>query len=185
MAKSVVRDQTRSVKRIAGKIALNLGCGPTHHTFDGYDHTLNIDARKDVKPDVRCDIFKVKEKLEKNYPDCKVRLIYSSHFLEHFTVVETRKILRMCHEILGPGGNLWVVVPNLEHAARQILRDAKPDRLSMNIIYGEQAYALDFHKCGYTPQSLKAFLELLGLYKVLEVTTQREGFEISCKAEAV
>ena len=38
-------------------IALNFGCGTRKTKFDGYEDTINIDLREDVKPDLVADIF--------------------------------------------------------------------------------------------------------------------------------
>ena len=54
-------------------VKLNLGCGDRKmHDF------INVDARKDVNPDVVCDVTKIHEKFK------NVDLIYACHVLEHF-----------------------------------------------------------------------------------------------------
>ena len=52
---------------------LNLGCG--NRKIHGF---VNVDARKDVFPDVIYDVAKIHEKFE------NVDLVYACHVLEHF-----------------------------------------------------------------------------------------------------
>lgn len=158
-------------------IAINLGCGTRHAKFDGYEDTLNIDLREDVKPDLIGDIFSIPK--DKG----KIGLIYISHVLEHFTNGEGRKMLRYFYERLEPEGKLWIKVPSLEHAAIQILRDGVPDGTSMDILYGHQEYDTNFHKTGFTKRSLRRFIDTLGLFKIVSCEDISGGFEIELKAE--
>lgn len=159
-------------------LALNVGCGTRHADFEGYE-TKNVDLRPDVKPDLKAaadDLPFAKE---------SVGLIHLSHLLEHFTFVEGRKLLRYYHGLLVQSGKLWIVVPNLEYAAVQIMKDGYPDGTSYDILYGHQEYETNFHKCGFTPRSLKKHVEALGCFKVLSVEERMNGFEISLKAESI
>jgi hypothetical protein len=161
-------------------IAVNVGCGTRHADIEGYEKTLNIDLRSDVKPDVIGDLFNI----PKDRGD--IGLIYSSHVLEHFNFHDGRNMLRYFHSVLKkPEGKLWVVVPNLEYAAIQIIRDGFPMGISMDILYGHQEYDTNFHKNGFTPWSLREFVGNLRLFKVTSVEERCEGFEISLKADVI
>jgi hypothetical protein len=160
-------------------IALNFGCGTKQHNFEGYEDTVNIDLRDDVKPDMVSDVFSFPK------PEKPVGLIYSSHFLEHFSVIDARRVLRKFHELLEPGGKIWMKVPNLEHAAIQILQDGIPSETSMDILYGHQEYETNFHKCGFTPRSFKKFVDISGLWEVKSSEAISNNFEIELKAEKV
>ncbi len=160
-------------------IAINVGCGLKHAEFEGYTKTLNVDARPDVKPDVLADVM--------NMPVSRgdVGLIYSSHLLEHFSAYDGRKLIRYWHDLLAPKGKLWVVVPNVEYAAVQILRDGEPDSNSMDICLGHQEYATNFHKMIFTPKSLKKFIDQMGIFNIKSCQAITDGFEIDLKAEKI
>lgn len=160
-------------------LALNVGCGTRHADFEGYE-TKNVDLRSEVKPDLIANIT------ELPYRAGEIGLIHLSHVLEHFTGTDGRKLLRYYHALLArPGGKLWIVVPNLEFAALQILRDGAPNPTTMDILYGHQEYETNFHKTGFTPRSLTDFIERLGLWKIISSEERLDGFEISLKAEAL
>lgn len=50
-----------------------------------------------------------------------VDAIYSSHMIEHLTRDEGERFLRECYRVLRPGGNIRVVVPDLEGVVRKYL----------------------------------------------------------------
>lgn len=159
--------------------AINFGCGIRHTTFEGFDKTLNIDIRPDVKPDVLAEAFSL--------PVVKgeVGLMFTSHVFEHFGPQDNRKLLRYWHSLMPKGGKLWIIIPNLEFACVQILRDGEPDSNSMDILYGHQEYKENFHKNGFTKKSLRKFVDILGLYKIISCENISNGFEIELKAETI
>jgi len=53
-------------------------------------------------------------KLLKHFEDETVDSIYTSHTLEHFTLVETKNILNDCYKILKPKRIIRIVVPDLD-----------------------------------------------------------------------
>jgi predicted SAM-dependent methyltransferase len=55
-----------------------------------------------------------------------VRYIYSSHAFEHFTYEESLGIAKDCFRVLGPGGVLRIVVPDLGLIVREYLADSRP-----------------------------------------------------------
>jgi len=160
-------------------IALNFGAGTKKKEFEGYEKTINVDIRPEVKPDLVADIFAFPKQ------DQPIGLIYTSHFLEHFGALDGRRIMRQFHDILAPGGKIWTVVPNLEFAAVQILKDGEPNGLSMDILYGHQEYETNFHKYGFTPRSMRKFMEISGLWTNISSKSISNNFEVELKAEKV
>ena len=160
-------------------IAINVGCGIKHAEFEGYDKTLNVDGRADVKPDVLADVM--------NMPVARgdVGLIYSSHLLEHFPSSDGRRLVRYWYDLLCPKGKLWIVVPNVEYACVQILRDGEPDGNSMDICLGHQEYATNFHKMIFTPKSLRKFIEVLVIFDIKSCDAITNNFEIELKDEKI
>ena len=116
------------------EIKINIGCGISGisgwHNLDnsptiilsripGLKHIWKLPAwPRDVK---RCDVRKGLP-----FDDNSVRYIYLSHSFHLFTHEESEKIARNCHQVLGPGGVLRIVVPDLERIAREYLADSNP-----------------------------------------------------------
>lgn len=46
-------------------------------------------------------------------PSASADHVYSSHFLEHLTLKEARRLLSDCHRVLRPGGRIRMLVPDL------------------------------------------------------------------------
>lgn len=167
----------------AQQLALNLGCGVLSVDIEGYEKTVNVDFRPDVKPDLVADVFSIWEKEEiKGKP---VGLVYMSHVLEHFVRGEGRRLLANIAKNLADKGQLWIKVPNLEYAAIQILREGVPSSMTMDILYGHQEYDSNFHKIGFTPRSLREFLGEQGLFAIHSCEAIGFGEEIELKAEVI
>jgi hypothetical protein len=112
-------------------IKLNIGCGPNGQ-FEGFENMDNspsvllskfpivkkllylfkVISEDQLKADwtgvIRCDASK---KLP--YDNGAVSLIYSSHFLEHIPEKKGTQVLHECYRVLGKGGVLRIVVPDL------------------------------------------------------------------------
>lgn len=166
-----------------GIIAINLGCGTINVDVEGFDKTINVDLRPEVKPDLVADVFSVWDKEE--VKSQKVGLVYFSHVLEHFVRAEGRRLIAFVAKNLIPGGKIWIKVPNLEYAMIQILRDGTPNEMSMDILYGHQEYSTNFHKIGFTPRSLRDFVTEQGLFKIESCEAIGSGEEIELKGEVI
>lgn len=110
----------------------------------------------------------------------KVRMI---HVWEHFYLWEAEQLGREIFEILAPGGELIMELPDIEKAARFLLKQADPGRvkehkLTYHAFYGGQdVYPGSVpmaHKYGYTPESIRAQLENIGfVVEILPAETHR------------
>jgi predicted SAM-dependent methyltransferase len=91
---------------------LNFGCGGAFHP--GW---VNLDACP-ASPGV------VAHDLRQGfpYPSESFQGVYGSHVLEHLDPETGARLLRECHRVLGPGGIIRIVVPDLEAIARLYLR---------------------------------------------------------------
>jgi len=131
-------------------VKLNLGCGDRKmHGF------INVDARKEVDPDVVCDITNIHEKFK------NVDLIYACHVLEHFPSKPFeyqprtwKDVLKSWHEALLPGGMLRVSVPNIQAVCEQYLSTGDL-RVLHALLYGGQKYDFDFHYHGWSFDTLR------------------------------
>lgn len=71
---------------------------------------LRQDCRRHENIDIQCDVWEVPSLLVDRLP---LQEIYSKNFLEHLSVTEGKFFIRMCWNMLGPGGKLTLEVPNM------------------------------------------------------------------------
>lgn len=138
------------------KKIVDLGCGPEEDSYVTPEGpVVRVDIRDEVKPDYRCDLrtlpFKTGE----------FDVVFSSHTLEHFSRTEVDQLMKEWTRILKEDGEMRLVLPNIEWAARHIL-NGEVDADVINVLYGAQTYAENFHKMGYTPQMLEQLLRKWG-----------------------
>ena len=133
-----------------GAVALNLGCGLS--IAPGW---INIDnspnARLARYPWIRWTLWKLgvlsdrhysvgwsdsiltydlKKKLP--YKDSSVDYVYTSHFLEHLELEDSRRLMSEVFRILKPGGIVRVVIPDLALGAREYVNAITANRDDAN-----------------------------------------------------
>ena len=165
---------------------LDIGCGPVYRFFkkitavgtetngekvtlydfceetdEGAIPTIRLDIRDEVNPDYRCDVRQIPFTYESQ------DVVFSSHVLEHFSREESPRLLTEWVRALKTGGQLILVLPNIEWAAEDILKNG-PTVDSMNVLYGAQSNPYDYHMCGYTPKTLMELVRDMGC-RVLDV----------------
>lgn len=164
--------QRASVKKGDKKI-VDLGCGQffeSHMTPEG--EVLRVDIRDDVKPDYRCDI----RKLPFNSKEFDV--VFSSHTLEHFPVREIESIMDEWVRLLKDDGELRLVLPNIQWAAQHVV-NGEIDQDVMNVLYGGQDHAYNFHQCGFTQKMLEQLLVKRGF---TTFTFDFHNYHMLCRA---
>ncbi len=159
----VVDDE--KLRRMRDELRVNVGAG--HIALDGY---LNVDSRElpgiDVVADVRNLPFQPEELAE----------VYSAHLLEHFPIDELRRVI-LPHwvSLLGDGGKFVAVVPDVEAMVAERASGRMPFDDLVEVLYGGQEYAGDFHFSGFSTSSLIALLEEAGLEDVKVVEEGRRN----------
>lgn len=146
-----------AVRRFAvgKKKVLDVGCGEVATILkDGLP--VRADMRDDVNADYRCDVRDLPFQSE------SFDVVFSSHTLEHFQHGSVPRVLDEWLRVLKPGGELRLIVPDLEVAAKRIL-EGNLDREAFAILYGGQSAQWDFHKTGFTSKTLRELLESKGL----------------------
>lgn len=94
---------------------LNLACGNRYH-----NDWINIDINSPSKYVKRVNILKGIPYYD-NYFD----VVYSSHFIEHLSFEQVRKVLYEIKRVLKPEGILRIVVPDLENICNEYLNILK------------------------------------------------------------
>lgn len=146
-------------------VYLHLGCGP--HILGGY---LNIDGYHDAsEPVLTMDIGNPLP-FAKN----SVKAIYSSHSLEHLPIRTALKALSNWVDVLEPGGQLFLAVPDLEEICMKFIDVNTPEdqkwgwhiytmfgyQINSSIPPSDKSldYPVDhgqFHQTGFTANRLK------------------------------
>lgn len=117
-----------------------------------------MDARADVNPDIVHDLTQpMPSKLVGKF-DC----VIASHVLEHIDWRTAMAVFANLITVLKPGGSIWILVPDLEYLAYQVIK-GNMDIGFMGGLYGGQAYPFDYHHCGFTSDTLRRAAERLGL----------------------
>ena len=119
------------------KTYVHYGCG-----FDAPDGWINYDASPTLFFERIPFLGRLYTKNEKRFPQNvvwgdivrglphdkeSVQGIFCSHILEHLSLEDCRKAIRKTYEYLVPGGIFRLVVPDLEHAIQQYLKDPTPE----------------------------------------------------------
>jgi len=141
---------------------LHLGCGSVHiKGFINVDITCGpyIDAVDDVR---------FLEKFENN----SAPVIYACHVLEHFGHEEVPRILRRWKEVLMPGGEIRISVPDIDRIVEIYKNNWSHFQTPGNspwigLLYGGQGNQYDVHKTGFNFCWLKYLMEKEG-YKDIE-----------------
>lgn len=136
---------------------LHLGCGNIH--IQGW---CNVDVIKTGAADLVLDITSLP-----GIPENSVDKIYSCHLLEHFSHDEVRGVLDRWNEVLKPGGEIRLSVPDLDAITRIYQKNLDHFNVPGNqpwiaLIYGGQKDQYDFHKTGFNFCWLKFLLESAG-----------------------
>jgi SAM-dependent methyltransferase len=122
----------------------------------GYDQTpvktffpnstiTRLDINKEVKPDIVHDLTKPFPKKYHGQFD----VVFCSHILEHIDRLKVIEAMKYLATALKPGGEMWVLVPSLEWAAREILNHRNYTAVQ-GLLYGSQNDPWQYHKCAFT-----------------------------------
>ncbi|MBI5305987.1 methyltransferase domain-containing protein [Candidatus Wolfebacteria bacterium] len=134
------------------------------------------------------------------FPNNSMRVVYTSHLLEHLYLDEARALLRECWRVLKFGGVLRIMVPDLENMASQYVNDIKNKNENValladlfikslgfrdthsprgGIIYRIYSSLKDFHthKWMYDKNSLAYYMEQAGFQDVKKMQRYKSRIE--------
>ena len=174
------------------KTKLNLGSAmppihPQHlQIMSDYENWQLVDLYIDHPEVLKMDATKL-EGVEDNF----LEHIYASHLLEHISHRDLVPVLELWYKKLKPGGLLTINVPDLEWAAKQILKfesgqlltgvytDFEGNNGLQSIIYGTHAHEGEHHQAGFTRTSLIELLDGVG-FKNIKVERVVEAHDMGC-----
>lgn len=154
---------------------LHVGCGGA--PLPDWIHATS-EVRFDIDPAHKPDIVGDMQTLD-GVDDDSFDAVYTSHSLEHLTIGGARKCLRSIRRVLKSGGQLAVIVPDLEGVkpTLDVLYEAPAGPITgLDMIYGHHAMVEGnrhmAHRCGFVKESLADEMESAGL-EVLAVVADR------------
>lgn len=132
----------------------------------------------DIEPhegiDLVCDILDLEKHIKKGW--CyKIRI---SHVLEHFGYKDCGRVLDICYKLLEKGGELEIEVPNFAWFF-QLLLDQREEE-AVKYCFGGQLDKYDFHKNGFTVNTLPSVIEKHG-FKVIELLERQSIYARAIK----
>ena len=136
---------------------LHLGCGNVG--LPGY---VNVDVMETLGVDIVDDI-----RFLKKFPSNSASQIYACHVMEHFAHDEILPILKRWFEVLMPGGEIRISVPDIDRIVKIYSENPQHFQTPGNspwigLIYGGQSTPYDYHKTGYNFCWLKYLMEQCG-----------------------
>jgi glycosyltransferase involved in cell wall biosynthesis/predicted SAM-dependent methyltransferase len=118
----------------------------------------NVDVRPGPSVDIVADFDKGLPMLESGkYDDVLCR-----YALEHVSWRNVPTFLKEVYRIMASGGKITFVVPNLLEQCRLVASQVTWSTNSPIMIFGDQNYGENAHKCGWSPAQIKADLETSG-----------------------
>lgn len=114
---------------------------------------LTMDADPNLKPDIVADARRMPDELAGQFDG-----LLASHVLEHFPWWDVENVLTSWLTVLKPGGEIHIVVPSLEWAAREILSE-HTSRAMIPHLYAGVTTPWDVHLSGYTMRYLRALFD--------------------------
>lgn len=118
---------------------------------------ITLDADVNQKPDIVADAANMPPELYG-----KLDGLLASHVLEHFSYWNTNKVLAGWIKCLKPGGEIHILVPSLEWAARQVLSE-NPSPAIYAQLYAGQVNQWDRHDTGFTMRKLRQLFQVEGV----------------------
>jgi SAM-dependent methyltransferase len=142
---------------------LHLGCGNV--SLPGF---CNVDILNTIAVDVVSDISKLD-----NFSNNSIELIYACHVLEHFSHEEVKQVLSRWYQVLAPGGELRISVPDIDRIVKIYSENWQHFQTPGNspwigLLYGGQGDPYDFHKTGFNFCWMKYLLENIGFEEINE-----------------
>lgn len=142
---------------------LHLGAGAVH--IPGW---TNVDIDWRTNPDVVDNALTLKK-----FPSGHAEAIYACHVLEHLSHDEVPEVLSRWREVLRPGGELRISVPDLDRIVKIYFDNWQHFQTDGNtpwvgLIYGGQSDPYDFHKTGFNFTHMRRLLTDAGFSEVEE-----------------
>lgn len=168
-----LREQLKNLPR---PIKLDLGSGGPAAVYLGKGW-LGVDYYVD-EADIRAPMDNLP------FEDDTVSELFTSHALEHISKFDVPKVLKEMYRVLEKGGAITIRVPDLEWCVRHWLNNKASRGWELDIIFGNQNHDGEFHKTGFTKDTLKDLVTMAG-FKVIKLETIQTHGQSTLSLEAV
>lgn len=108
-------------------------------------------------------------------PEESVSHVSFRHVIQHFRRAEAVRFLRECWRVLTPGGEVYLIAPNLDYYLEKYRAGARA--LAFAGLWGEQETAAQTHHWGYDREALCALLGEAGFIAVEDLTGRADSLE--------
>lgn len=178
---------------------LYVGCGP------GEIHPQHKEVMNSIPGEWELsDAYVVQDGIKNydvfNIPYKEVDNIYTSHLLEHISHRKVKDLVSYWYGLLKPKGKLIINVPDLEWACFVFLETLLAEREGrvpsgyynktidygdgyehdfLQIFYGSHSTEGEYHKCGFTKESIIKLLEDCG-FSVNKLEQKVEAHDFGC-----
>lgn len=143
--------------------ALNLGCGPIYlNSTPGIDWENSDFA--ETEPSASWQIDKKRDFTQplSDIPDNSIKFIVAWHIIEHVGLHENAALVKEWLRVLEPGGKVFIACPNISKIAQNIVSGTPPWNdpyiMMVNLFGPYNGFVGDYHKWGYTEDSLSKLL---------------------------
>jgi predicted SAM-dependent methyltransferase len=99
-------------------------------------------------------------------PAQSAKLIYACHVFEHISHQTQLDVLKRWHELIKPGGEILLSVPDFDKIVEVYMRGALPFDQAQGAVMGGQDYPGNFHYALFTPDHLTGLLEKAGFSNI-------------------
>lgn len=143
------------------KLTLNVGCG--ERTFKEYPEgykCINVDERDLSNVDKVMDIRRLE------FPDEYFDYILASDIIEHFPIMDTKKILKEWKRVLKIDGIIELRMPNLKEICRRYIDGKHDAKLTSWLLFGGQEYTGNFHYVGFDREWFSSICSACGLEEI-------------------
>ena len=136
---------------------MKIDIGGGEHTKEGFKNVDKYHPPADFIADV----------IDLPFDDASIEEAHSKHMFEHLPKRDVKKAFSEVYRVLINGAKFTVIVPDMEWCAVNWAISTDKKGRSLDWIYGGQIYEGDFHKTGYTLDTLSFFLEEAG-FNIIE-----------------
>jgi predicted SAM-dependent methyltransferase len=156
VAISIQRRAVLPAKLKQGELNIHFGCGDI-----AAPRFLNVDARPFQHVD-----YVTPSPFMSAIPKETASSIYACHVFEHFSYHIQQRVLRRWRELLKPGGNLILSVPDFEKVTSSYAQGKKDFEWMQSVLMGGQEYPGNFHFAVFTAVHLSKLLSAAGFHNI-------------------
>lgn len=92
--------------------------------------------------------------------------VFCRFAVEHLSWRNVRTVLSEMYRLLKPGGIAVIITANLLEQARKLVETEEWNDDLICMVFGDQNYRDNYHKCGFSPAYIEKLLKEAGFYRV-------------------